>query len=184
MALAACRECRGRVSTEAASCPQCGAPSPIAPPLENPHQPRYVHDEFREWRSRRAPWLSGKGVVIAVGAVFVLLALVADPAPDPTSPEAQLAHADAAPMLPTNAEVAEYGLLLDRLQAKCPDEGRQAIANVILHARRELRAKGHPDTARELLQSLPRAIPDGVEGAVTCAELAAVILTLVTDRRR
>jgi hypothetical protein len=62
MSLATCRECQGQVSTEAASCPHCGAPRPVSIP------PEPTAAAAPSTKKRRSPWrlviLGGFGLLV------------------------------------------------------------------------------------------------------------------------
>lgn len=84
MALTACRECRAQVSTEARSCPHCGAPRPAD---QTWNGSGFEWQSARTWggyplvhiafgRDRRGKWRVAKGV-IAIGQFAVGLITVA-----------------------------------------------------------------------------------------------------------
>lgn len=58
MALVKCAECGNEVSTSAASCPKCGAPSPTVAALQQQMQQRH---------QRAKPWRLGSAAAIVLG---------------------------------------------------------------------------------------------------------------------
>jgi hypothetical protein len=74
VSLTTCRECQAQVSTEAASCPHCGAPNPVAAVNRAPLQP--ATKRARWWQATRlslraVPWWAW-GVL----AVVILLRII------------------------------------------------------------------------------------------------------------
>jgi hypothetical protein len=66
MSLATCRECQGQVSTEATSCPHCGAPNPI-PRVEVGPASGPEHTQATEPRTRSRWWwflIGGCGALV------------------------------------------------------------------------------------------------------------------------
>lgn len=80
MAIVPCRECRHKVSTEAASCPHCGSPDPAAEPsfeqLESEREEDRARTEDIDRFTRTAfAWL---GVFFAFLGAILLLSLFVD----------------------------------------------------------------------------------------------------------
>lgn len=75
MALRPCRECRRDISSEATSCPHCGAPRPTEQPTGVPPPPQLKHTTVDQLHDSKGPGVAATILGWVVGAVIGLLAL-------------------------------------------------------------------------------------------------------------
>jgi len=173
MTVQPCRSCGQVVSTEALTCPHCGAPKPTAAAREKDR--------------------AGKQTItigsLVVGAAFVLFIIVlasvtgtskspSTTAARPTSPPwVQLASVEEGTLNPDPHTVEDFRQALLRLDSACTDHDPAKVAGFVFAAHDDLRKAGIPVTIRRLMSEMNvlRELAPGFNA--TCAELSAYVQT-------
>jgi len=173
MILQPCRSCGQVVSTEALTCPHCGAPKPTAAARE---------------KERAGKQTIAIGCLV-VGAAFVLFIIVlasvtgtskspSTTAARPTSPPwVQLASVEEGTLNPDPHTVEDFRQALLRLDSACTDHDPAKVAGFVFAAHDDLRKAGIPVTIRRLMSEMNvlRELAPGFNA--TCAELSAYVQT-------
>lgn len=99
----------------------------------------------------------------------------------PSTPEGKLAAIDHNRLDVSPQIIAPYGAALTRLEGKCP-QSRSLIGDYAVKSVETLEQKGFHANNLVFLQMMNKAIPDEMpDDTLSCAELAALVVTLWSD---
>ena len=83
---------------------------------------------------------------------------------------------------PSSVLAEEFESLLGELTRKCLEKSEEKIADYIVRGKEMTEEKGGKTTLLEFGKAMDKSIPEDMAGVVNCAEIAAAIVVLSTQK--
>jgi len=83
---------------------------------------------------------------------------------------------------PPSVLVEQFENLLNKLTRKCSENNEERIADYIVNGKEMIEEKGGKTTLLEFAKAMNESIPEDMAGVVSCAEVAAALVVLMTAK--